>query len=56
MLIVILQFLFLFIRKTKVFYVIFHTFNCRLLELIKILTLNFTSNELLSNCTIYIAI
>ena len=29
------------------FNVIFHTFNCRLLELIKILTLNLTGNELL---------
>lgn len=39
MLIVILQFLFLFIRIIGVFDVIFHTFNCRLLELIKIQTL-----------------
>ncbi len=36
MLIVILQLLFLFIRKIGMFNVIFHTFNCRLLELIKI--------------------
>ena len=56
MLIVILQFLFLFIRKLRVFNVIFHTFNCRLLELIKIRTMNLTGNELLCNCAIYIAI
>ena len=48
MLIVLFLFLFLFIRKLRVFDVIFHTFNCRLLELIKILTLNLTNNELLS--------
>ena len=36
MLIVILQLLFLFIRKLRVLDVIFHTFNCCLLELIKI--------------------
>lgn len=54
MLIVILQLLFLFIRIIGVFDVIFHTFNCRLLELIKIQTLNPTSNELLCNCAIYI--
>lgn len=41
------QFLFLFIRKLRVFDVIFHTFNCRLLELIKIQTLNLTGYELL---------
>ena len=56
MLIVILQLLFLFIRKIGMFNVIFHTFNCRLLELIKILTLNLTGNELLGNCAILIAI
>ena len=47
MLIVILQFLFLFCRKLRVLDVIFHTFNCRLLELIKIKTQNLTGNELL---------
>lgn len=55
-LIVISHLPFLFSRKLRVLDVIFHTFNCRLLELIKIKTLNFTSNELLSNCTIYKAI
>lgn len=47
MLVVLFQFLFLFSRKLRVFDVIFHTFNCHLLELIKIQTLNLTSNELL---------
>ena len=56
MLIAIFQFLFLFIRKLRVFDVIFHTFNCRLLEFVKILTLNLTGNELLGNCAILIAI
>ena len=56
MLIVLFLFLFLFIRKIGMFNVIFHTFNCRLLELIKIRTQNLTSNELLGNCAILIAI
>ena len=47
MLIVILQLLFLFIRIIRVFDVILHTFNCRLLEFIKIRTLNLTGNEML---------
>lgn len=54
MLIVILQLLFLFIRKIGMFNVIFHTFNCRLLELIKIRTQNLTGNELLGNLGIKI--
>ncbi len=56
MLIVILQFLFLFFRKLRVFDVIFHTFKCRLLELIKIRTQNLTGNEPLGNGAILIAI
>lgn len=55
-LIVIFQFLFLFIRIIGMFDVIFHTFNCRLLEFIKIRTLNLTGYELLCNCAILIAI
>ena len=54
MLIVVLQFLFLFCRKIRVLDVIFHTFNCRLLELIKIRTLNLTGNEMLGNLGIKI--
>lgn len=56
MLIILFHLLFLFIRKIRVFDVIFHTFNCRLLELIKIKTLNLTSNEMLGNGAILIAI
>ena len=56
MLIVIFQFPFLLCRIIRVFNVILHTFNCHLLELIKILTLNLTGNELLDNCAILIAI
>ena len=46
-LIVLFQLLFLFCRIIRVFNVIFLTLNCRILELIKILTLNLTGNELL---------
>ena len=56
MLIVIFQFLFLFSRIIRVFDVIFLTLNCRLLEFIKIQTLNLTGNEMLGNGAILIAI
>lgn len=45
MLIVIFKFLLFFNRKIKVVDLIFNTFNCRIFELIKVRTLNFTSNE-----------
>ena len=54
MLIILFYSLFLFIRKLRVLDVIFHTFNSHLLELIKILTLNLTGNELLCNLGIKI--
>ena len=56
MLIILFHLLFLFIRIIRVFDVIFHTFNCRLLEFIKIRTLNLTGNELLGKGAILIAI